>query len=98
MVDAYKWGWAYIPHFVHTPFYCYAYSFGQLMVLALYEEYMKRGDDFKRDYLRLLSLGGSLPPAQLIKETVGLDIEREDFWLQALSFIDRMMQRIEGLA
>lgn len=98
MVDAYKWGWAYIPHFVHTPFYCYAYSFGQLMVLALYEEYMKRGDDFKRDYLRLLALGGSLPPAQLIRETVGLDIEREDFWLQALAFIDRMMQRIESLA
>ncbi|MCE9597024.1 MAG: M3 family oligoendopeptidase [Spirochaetia bacterium] len=98
MVDAYKWGWAYIPHFVHTPFYCYAYSFGQLMVLALYEEYMKRGEEFKRDYLRLLSLGGSLPPAQLIRETVGLDIEREDFWLQALAFIDRMMKRIESLA
>lgn len=97
MVDAYKWGWAYIPHFVHTPFYCYAYSFGQLLVLALYQEFRTHGDSFKSGYMKLLSLGGSRAPAKLVSETVGLNIESDDFWLRAVSFIENMMDRIESI-
>ncbi|HNL68091.1 MAG TPA: M3 family metallopeptidase, partial [Leptospiraceae bacterium] len=97
MVDAYKWGWAYIPHFVHTPFYCYAYSFGQLLVLALYQEFRTHGDSFKDGYMKLLSLGGSRAPAKLVSETVGLNIESDDFWLRAVSFIENMMDRIESI-
>lgn len=97
MVDSYRWGWAYIPHFVHTPFYCYAYSFGQLLVLSLYGQYLKDGSKFKNGYVELLSSGGSDSPAALVKNTVGLDIEDESFWKVSLSILDENLKRIEKL-
>lgn len=98
MVESYRWGWAYIPHFYHTPFYCYAYSFGQLLVLALYNEYRKRGDAFREGYRELLASGGSARPSELVQRTVGLDIEDPGFWAGALSILEEMAGRIETLA
>jgi oligoendopeptidase F len=98
MVEPYRWGWAYIPHFFHTPFYCYAYSFGQLVVLSLYEQYLKNGPAFVGSYLELLSLGGSRAPVDLVKGAVGLSIEDDAFWAGGLSYVERMIERVEAEA
>lgn len=98
MVEPYKWGWAYIPHFVHTPFYCYAYSFGQLLVLALYAAYLEKPQGFADKYRKLLSSGASARPAELVKDTIGLDIDAPGFWKSAVGLLDRTMRRIEDLA
>jgi len=95
MVDEYKWGWAYIPHFVHSPFYCYAYSFGQLLVLALYDEYHKKGNGFVDGYMELLSSGGSNRPEVLIKTCTGLDINGQEFWRNAIRILTENLNRIE---
>jgi len=97
MVEPYRWGWAYIPHFIHTPFYCYAYSFGQLLVLSLYGEYMKKGNSFKTGYLELLSQGGSDSPANLVKKSTGLNLEDGSFWEISLSLLNENLKRIEAL-
>ncbi len=59
MTKGYEWGWSYIPHFINTPFYCYAYSFGELLVLALYGMYRREGESFVPKYRALLASGGS---------------------------------------
>jgi len=71
--------WMYIPHFIHSPFYCYAYSFGQILVFSLCEEYMRRGSGFVPGYIDLISSGGSGKPQELIKKT-GVDISEPGFW------------------
>ncbi|MDH5657025.1 MAG: M3 family oligoendopeptidase [Spirochaetia bacterium] len=97
MVEPYRWGWAYIPHFIHTPFYCYAYSFGQLLVLSLYAEYLKKGTAFKSGYLKLLSSGGSESPENLVKNSVGLNLNDPSFWKLSLSILEENLKRIESL-
>src|SRR5690606_13744454 len=67
LTDDYRWWWAYIPHFIHSPFYCYAYGFGELLVLALYELYTEQGEAFVPRYLELLAAGGSEAPATLLR-------------------------------
>ncbi|MCB0116938.1 MAG: M3 family oligoendopeptidase, partial [Caldilineaceae bacterium] len=71
--------WVAIPHIFSTPFYCYAYSFGQLLVLALYRRYQQEGDAFKPGYLKLLAYGGSARPAQILEEA-GIDMTDPNFW------------------
>jgi len=71
--------WVSIPHIYQTPFYCYAYSFGQLLVLALYQRYKEEGDAFVPGYLRLLAHGGSRRPQEILEE-VGVDMTEPDFW------------------
>ena len=75
LTDDYRWWWAYIPHFIHSPFYCYAYGFGELLVLALYELYRERGAAFVPQYLELLAAGGSAAPAALLAR-LGVDIQQ----------------------
>ena len=65
--DGYRWGWSYIPHFIHSRFYCYSYVFGQLLVLALYRMYKDEGKSFVPKYLALLEAGGSDTPEALLK-------------------------------
>lgn len=78
--ENYKIWWSYIPHFIHSPFYCYAYSYGQLLVLALYGLYKSEIlDDFKDKYIEFLSSGGSKSPKELI-ELFKFDIEDVEFW------------------
>ena len=67
IVDGYRWGWSYIPHFIHSRFYCYSYVFGQLLVLALYRMYKDQGKSFVPKYLALLEAGGSDSPQALLR-------------------------------
>ena len=82
--------WVNIPHIYNTPFYCYAYSFGQLLVLALYRRYQQEGDAFKPGYLKLLAYGGSAHPEQILRE-VGVDMTDEAFWQGGFEVIEEMI-------
>ncbi len=71
--EEFRWEWVSIPHIYEVPFYVYAYAFGQLLVLALYQQYKLEGEAFKPRYLKILSTGGSLAPVKLLAEA-GIDI------------------------
>lgn len=78
--DYYKIWWSYIPHFIHSPFYCYAYSYAQLLVLALFGLYKSgKCENFVEIYTKFLSLGGSKSPKELVG-MFGFDIDDEKFW------------------
>jgi oligoendopeptidase F len=95
--DHYRIWWSYIPHFLHTPGYVYAYAFGELLVLALYARYQKEGEDFVEKYLRLLEAGGSDWPHVLL-EKLGIDLNNNRFWQEGLSAIEQLVTRAEKLA
>jgi len=94
--DEFQWEWVSIPHFYHTPFYVYAYSFGQLLVLALYQQYKQEGDAFKPRYRQILSAGGSEAPASLLK-TAGIDIHRAEFWQGGFDVIKDLVSQLEAM-
>ncbi|MCX6140817.1 MAG: M3 family oligoendopeptidase [Candidatus Kapabacteria bacterium] len=89
--------WTYISHFIHTPGYVYAYAFGELLVLALYEIYKKDPADFTPKYMTLLASGGSKSPKDLL-EPFGIDINDPSFWNTGLNFIERFITEAERLA
>ncbi|PSQ89608.1 MAG: oligoendopeptidase F [Bacteroidetes bacterium QS_8_64_10] len=95
--DHYRRWWSYIPHFLHTPGYVYAYAFGELLVLALYTEYERTGDGFSERYLDLLAAGGSDWPRALVGR-FGLDLTDADFWQQGLDAIEELIDDAEKLA
>jgi oligoendopeptidase F len=97
LTDDYAWWWLYIPHFVHSPFYCYAYAFGELLVLALLRRYDEEGAGFVPRYLELLRAGGSDTPPTLL-ERVGLDITNPAFWDGGLALIEELLNQAEALA
>jgi len=97
LTDDYRWWWSYIPHFIHSPFYCYAYSFGELLVLALYELYREQGPDFVPKYLDLLAAGGSEAPATLLLR-LGLDVGQPVFWQNGLGVLRRLVAEAVDLA
>jgi oligoendopeptidase F len=97
LTDNYRWWWAYIPHFIHSPFYCYAYGFGQLLVMALYEVYQEQGPAFVPRYLDLLAAGGSEAPTELLRR-IDIDITRPDFWNRGLGVIRRLVEEATALA
>jgi oligoendopeptidase F len=84
--DDFKWEWLYIPHFFHSPFYCYAYSFGNLLVLSLYQQYREEGKSFISKYLKILSAGGSEKPETLLRDS-GFNITDASFWQQGFDVI-----------
>lgn len=88
--------WVSIPHIYNTPFYCYAYSFGQLLVLALYRRYQQEGDAFKPGYLKLLAYGGSAHPEQILREA-GVDITDPAFWQGGFDVIGEMIDELEAM-
>jgi len=92
--DEFRWEWLSIPHIFASPFYCYAYSFGNLLVLALYRMYQEEGASFVPKYLDLLSTGGSEPP-QTILAKVGVDMTSETFWQSGFDTIRDMVQQLE---
>ena len=96
LTDEYGIWWSYIPHFLHTPGYVYAYAFGELLVLALYEEYTQRPDGFADKYLELLGAGGSEWPHDLVAK-MGLDIRDPKFWSKGLSSFEKMIDEAEQL-
>lgn len=97
LTDNYNFWWCYIPHFLHTPGYVYAYAFGELLVLALYEQYTRKPGGFADRYLDLLSAGGSDWPENLIGK-MGFDINSPDFWQNGLRVIGNMIEEAENLA
>jgi len=94
--EDYKIWWSYIPHFVHTPFYCYAYSYGQLLVLALYGLYKRGFEDFELRYIEFLSRGGSKSPKDLVG-LFGFNIESEKFWEIGLKGVEAMVEEFEEI-
>jgi oligoendopeptidase F len=97
LTESYRWWWSYIPHFVHSPFYCYAYAFGELLVLALFELYAQQGPDFVPRYLALLEAGGSDRPEVLL-QPLGIDIRTPDFWRLGMQPLERLIAEAEELA
>jgi oligoendopeptidase F len=94
--DDFMWEWTYIPHFYHTPFYCYAYAFGNLLVLSLFHMYKKEGKSFIPKYLNLLSAGGSKKPETLLTE-IGLDISNRSFWQQGFNLLSEKISDLEKI-
>jgi oligoendopeptidase F len=92
----FQYEWVSIPHIYHTPFYCYAYSFGQLLVLALYRRYQQEGESFKPGYLKLLAYGGSARPQEILAEA-GIDITDRDFWQGGFDVVREMIDQLETL-
>jgi len=97
LTDGYGWWWMYIGHFVHVPFYCYAYAFGELLVLALVQKYKQEGAAFVPRYLALLSAGGSAAPHVLLGK-LGVDVNDPAFWELGLCLLDEMVSEVEELA
>jgi len=100
LLDHYRIWWSYIPHFVHSPGYVYAYAFGELLVLALYQKYQEDGAVFVPLYLQLLEAGGKASPNELL-HPFGIDLAKPGFWhlgLRALeSLVDEAEKEFEGL-
>jgi len=94
--DEFKWEWLAIPHFYHSPFYTYAYSFGQLLVLALYQQYRLEGEAFIPRYLKILSYGGSESPTKILTEA-GLDVTSPEFWQGGFDVIKNMIDELENM-
>ena len=95
--EEFRWEWVSIPHFYHSPFYVYAYSFGQLLVLSLYRQYKQEGESFKPRYKKILSAGGSLAPQKILADA-GIDIHQPDFWQGGFNVIDDLVKQLEKLS
>jgi oligoendopeptidase F len=93
--DGYGIFWSYIPHFIHSPFYVYAYAFGDCLVNSLYAQYEKSSDGFAERYFELLKAGGSKHHSELLKP-FGLDARDPDFWSLGLSMIERLIGELEA--
>ena len=91
----FQWEWLTIPHLYASPFYCYAYSFGNLLVLALYRMYQEQGGAFVPKYLDLLAAGGSKAPQAILAE-VGVDMNSHPFWQSGFDAISGMVDQLEG--
>ncbi len=88
--------WSCIPHFYHTPFYCYAYSFGNLLALSLFQRYKKEGSDFVPSYINILAAGGSKKPEKLLAEH-GFDISSQKFWQEGFDYIESQVKALSAL-
>ncbi|MFQ5781842.1 MAG: M3 family oligoendopeptidase [Nitrosopumilus sp.] len=88
--------WSCIPHFYHTPFYCYAYSFGNLLALSLFQRYKKEGRDFVPSYINILAAGGSKKPEKLLSEH-GFDIRTPKFWQEGFDYVRQQVKTLSSL-
>tara|TARA_B100000315_G_scaffold256088_1_gene301168 strand:- start:853 stop:1992 length:1140 start_codon:yes stop_codon:yes gene_type:complete len=93
--EIYSYEWCYIPHIFHTPFYCYAYAFGNLLTLAIYAKYKKEGKKFVPKVIKMLSMGGSAEPKEIAR-IVGVDITSEKFWQSGFDYVKKMIKEIES--
>ena len=94
--DEFRWEWISVPHFYATPFYTYAYAFGQLLVLALYGQYKEEGEAFVPRYVRLLAYGGSAEPYRVLTEA-GFDVSTPEFWQRGYDALEAMLNELESL-
>jgi len=97
MIPAYRWGWSYISHFIHSRFYCYSYTFAELLVLALFQKYREEGDAFKPGYRALLESGGALSPADTAR-LAGIDITDSGFWQKGYDVLAGLIEELKLIA
>jgi oligoendopeptidase F len=96
ITDGYRTWWSYIPHFINTPGYVYAYAYGQLLALSAYGRFKAEGEGFVPRYLDLLAAGGSRSPEQL-GEIIGIDLSDPGFWDAGLGLIEEQLEAAEAL-
>lgn len=96
MIEPYRWGWSYISHFIHTRFYCYSYTFAELLVLALYRKYRLDGESFIPGYDAILESGGSLSPADTAA-LAGIDINEPGFWQSGYDILAELIEELKSL-
>jgi len=92
----FRWEWVSIPHIYHVPFYVYAYAFGQLLVLSLYQQFKAEGESFKPRYKKILAAGGSESPERVLAEA-GIDIYSEAFWQGGFDVIADLLAQLEAI-
>jgi oligoendopeptidase F len=97
ITEDYRMWWSYVPHFINTPGYVYAYAYGQLLALSVYSRYLVEGESFVPRYIELLSAGGSRSPEELA-EIVGIDLTDPGFWDAGLALIQNQLTEAEALA
>ena len=97
LTDGYRCWWSYVPHFIGSPGYVYAYAYGQLLALSLYERYLETGPAFEERYLELLASGSSRSPEELVA-IVGLDLGDPGFWDRGLDLLERRLEDAEAAA
>jgi len=97
LTAGYRSWWSYVPHFIGTPGYVYAYAYGQLLALSVYRTYEQSGDDFVPRYLQMLSAGGSMPPVAL-GQLVGCDLADPGFWDGGLKIVEEQLDMAEASA
>ena len=94
--EEFRWEWVSIPHIYRTPFYVYAYSFGQLLVFSLYQQYQNEGESFKPRFIKILSAGGSDAPDRVLDEA-GIDIRKAEFWQGGFDVLNKMIDQLEAM-
>ncbi|MBN1115149.1 MAG: hypothetical protein JXA66_07400 [Oligoflexia bacterium] len=97
MTPTFPYEWAYIPHFVNSPFYVYAYSFGELATIALYRKYMEKPEGFAARYMKFLASGSVFEPVKLYK-SMGIDINSRKTWESGFEYLSTLVNRVEQLA
>ncbi len=95
--DEFRWEWISIPHIYDVPFYVYAYTFGQLLVLSLYKQFKAEGKDFIPRYTKILSTGGSKAPVQVLAEA-GIDVYDAAFWQGGFDVLKGLIEQLEAIA
>lgn len=96
MITPYRWGWSYISHFLHARFYCYSYTFAELLVLSLYRKYLEEGEAFIPTYIGILESGGSQSPADTVRPA-GIDLADPHFWQKGYDFLAELIEELKGL-
>jgi len=94
--DEFRWEWVSIPHIYNVPFYVYAYTFGQLLVLSLYQQFKQEGEAFKPRYKKILSTGGSEPPIKIL-EDAGINVRQDSFWQGGFDAIRDLIAELEAI-
>jgi oligoendopeptidase F len=97
ITDGYRCWWSYIPHFIGSPGYVYAYAYGQLLALSVYERYLEEGPGFEERYVEMLASGSSRSPEELAA-IVGIDLSDPGFWDRGLDLIERRLADAESAA
>ena len=96
MIEPYAWGWSYISHFIHARFYCYSYTFAELLVLSLYQSYLREGEKFVPAYEAILASGGSQSPADTVRHA-GIDLADPGFWQKGYDVLRELVEELKGL-
>jgi oligoendopeptidase F len=97
VTEGYRSWWSYVPHFISTPGYVYAYAYGQLLALSIYKRYVDEGESFVPAYLELLRAGGSRSPEEL-GAVVGIDLADPGFWDSGLDLVEAQLEEAEDAA